>query len=1292
MTKQDTNHFDHTDIPAILCELQGGYLIEASAGTGKTWTLTGILLRLLIEKQYPPERIIATTFTRAAASEMQERLHGRLMAFYQYLQWLMQQRSVCEHWFLVGFGDVVIDDVMSEIVGGAKNAGIDQSDDPINVHLIRHLLTDSDTNAPEKALRRVSLLLATLDKLFVGTLDSFAQKLLREFAGEIGYDTETTISTNEDDMMYSLIHDKLRQAHAHIATNLPKLYQIIGVDIFSDTKTAGKAVQCALQFYTAPIDEFKNGIDTDIINEIHDWFDGFKEIDFSGFEPYYDTDFCIEQGFGGKAILTKNFSLLKSIIEKIKIYHFKFKTQLTKDEKKLIEKFNQTELEKVFKKGFDKQKAIFFSLPVDDLIKIHDYVGVIDDVVLNYQRHLYSNIADDIRDSLKVHLESQKKSTFTFQMVKLKDALSKNPSLCRHIRHLYPIALIDESQDINGLQVDLIKYLYLNPLSDERKNGKKFQGFLLLVGDPKQAIYRFRGGDVVNYNFVKNYGKTDTLPELLNQSLSLTLNRRSNHELIETLNAWFTDDGNANCRNHAYLGDGIYYHQITAVNKQKKLSWQLLEENKLDYLGKNSIAILHFDYMDKSEDNHHLLVAKHINSILQGNHYYTKDETSQSILPSDIAILARRNDELSQMKNALATFGIPAVLPKSQDIFSTKSAKDLYLLLLLVIDGLNHERLVLLMTSGFFGLSIDESLAILNKADKQYIDFIDYLRQCKDILIKFGIASFLNYAFLKNPLKGLPNQNDDLWQQSAKQGERYLADLWQMIEVLGVYGKRHIHEHGLHLLSWYESMMTNKNDADEYKQRLLPSESGVNLLTIHQSKGLEFKIVYIFGLSSESKEADSHFYPYSDEFFCRRISPVPYRDDDDEFFIKKDQQESLDESRRLGYVALTRASEQLFVIAKDLYRKSNIEYRPLFLWFESDDKKLTLPPRLVNQVDFIEINQCKNLIETPYHPDEVSKIHITYQDWHDTFLEKEFYGETKTSATALINQIEKIKTLAQDGENHEVMIDYQSLIYHQTNNHHISYQDDDIRVLFERGTNAGTFLHQVLQFINPNDDIQISNTINQLIQRLNFGLIYLNENQDNSHHQKLLAWISMICHVPMSSGVSLATLFANGHGVMREMPFNMGLGDGFKVDKLNDLFATFDDKRIYPIDDDNKSRYKHLKGEIDLIYEYNHRFYVVDYKSNFISNQLSDYCEQNLNIAMNEAGYWLQACIYQVALHRLLKLRIADYQGNESHYLGGVEFIFLRGIDSNNPKLGRVFWQVPMELIFAMDNILGESL
>ncbi len=147
----------HTPTPAaIACSLSGAYLIEASAGTGKTWTLTGIILRLLIEKNIAPERIIATTFTRAAAAEMQERVYHRLVEFEDCCHWL--QLILVEH---------NLYQVEEEVRVQAFEQGADTLpalNDPINQYLLNFLLNEHPKTL-EVIIRRVQLLLSTLNKL-----------------------------------------------------------------------------------------------------------------------------------------------------------------------------------------------------------------------------------------------------------------------------------------------------------------------------------------------------------------------------------------------------------------------------------------------------------------------------------------------------------------------------------------------------------------------------------------------------------------------------------------------------------------------------------------------------------------------------------------------------------------------------------------------------------------------------------------------------------------------------------------------------------------------------------------------------------------------------------------------------------------------------------------------------------------------------------------------------------------------------------------------------------------------
>ena len=126
----------------------------------------------------------------------------------------------------------------------------------------------------------------------------------------------------------------------------------------------------------------------------------------------------------------------------------------------------------------------------------------------------------------------------------------------------------------------------------------------MLVGDPKQAIYRFRGGDVTNYNLIKHYGNQDLLIKapLMNQSLSLTVNRRSSKALIEALNAWFDNNHQDAVANHANLGQGIFYQQIQAHKDGGGIHWQ--SDAYADYYGKYPIAVLHFDHIEAGQKLH----------------------------------------------------------------------------------------------------------------------------------------------------------------------------------------------------------------------------------------------------------------------------------------------------------------------------------------------------------------------------------------------------------------------------------------------------------------------------------------------------------------------------------------------------------------------------------------------------------------------------------------------------------------------------------------------------------------
>lgn len=1321
---KDSNPSQEKDeIAALACTLDGAYLIEASAGTGKTWTLTGIILRLLIEKRYPPERIIATTFTRAAAAEIQERISERLHGFYGLMRWLQAMMPTKPAWFDT---DPPLDDIMGQAVAAGQDAA-----DPINAHLLQVVLGQGAVFLNE-TVHRTGVLLTSLDKLFVGTLDSLAQKWLKEFAAQIGHQTGMEMLYDATDKIRALVHDGLRSEEVYLKNNHDQFYHILKhthPDFFSNVDAMTKVVNTAIDFFTAPIDPLPKDSGLGAIDALHEQLQALSAVDFSGFEPYFDANYRADIKINGRNVFAKLLHALPEILALISEYGLAFVIHLQPTHSKFI-----TEIYKaadndwqIFNKN-SQQSDIdnFNALPLDKLLDIAEFVDAIYASLTHYQAEVCQKLITKIKHEIAQLLESQGQTTFVLQLVRLNEALRQQPALATHILHHYPVALIDESQDINGLQAELIRLVYLDELISHRKKLHRYEqaggdkpkakkSFLLLVGDPKQAIYRFRGGDVANYNFIKHYGDDAAIGDapLINKKLRLTINRRSSSALIDALNVWFAHSDDHGVKNHADLGDGIYYQTIRAAKTESTITWE--QTTHTEYYGNSPVTVLHFDYLPKEQRQVQQTqqLARHINGILQADHRIN----GRKIMPSDIAVLARNSNTLLLMQQALATLGIPSINTKQTNVFTTEAAEDLLALIIAIIQPNRSEHLGRLLISGLVGMTLDGAMRALGLGDEMNTDhdeasqannfesyktdILTYLKKIHDKWQSKGLSAALAWAM--NHGIGQHNQQT-LWLTAAKNGERYLADLERLMEL--VSEQSDLHE--LKLIEWFDKQ--SKSAADDYNKRpVLAEDSGVSLLTIHRSKGLEFPIVYVIGLDDALvRESGLMVLPYSDEAFKRRLSLSADRESGDGHFLSLNRQEVIDESRRLGYVALTRASEQLYIVARDLSKRMGKDL-PLYQWLESvDEAKISLPKRLAEQVSWVDLTDAE-LFNQHYQHQDLQPTPKAYADWDQVMRQTQFFGEYKTSFTALITRLDKTAIASIE----ETDVDQLSVLTDPilTHSHPQKSHQESISSSFIKGSTAGEFLHKVLQYI-PTDRMQgVSKaTMDELISTVVFdqgrklGLPdkYLppttknaaalspdtQANPSENQHKALVDWVYQIITSPFfGSNKSLMQL---GGGVqVRELGFTLGLGSDFGITQLNAVFAAHSDKSLLLLDEDHHAvSYRYLRGEIDLVYEADGKFFVVDYKSNYLGDTPDDYQEQTMNAAMDKAGYWLQAALYQVALHRLLKVRLKDYEGNEMKYLGGVEYVFLRGLQADNLHTGHLFWQPSLQLIKSLDAIL----
>ena len=1460
--------------PAVAVALTGRHLIEASAGTGKTWTLTGIVLRLLIEARRAPEQIIATTFTRAAAAEMRQRIHDRLVEFYQLLQWvnnlsadtknknnlypnLLQvlpdsddnknnkDKPTSNDSSIEPIAQTDVDEFNQDIdhdhkhaqqVAREKRAQVKKAredwlkeqakharlnaimDDPINLHLVGYLLDHVYSYPMTEAIRRTALVLTTLDKLFVGTLDSLAQKWLIEYSSETGHQQGMAIieDSSIEQVTDSIIHDELRQFQSRLYHEQPKLYALMDqqgkLTAVGDHK---KFVSRSLKFITAPIDEIVmsdfslEGYER-LINTIIERRDEL-DIFFKPDGEYYEVP---------KGQLQNNRDSWPKIIQALEDFGpaaYRFISDAKNYTGKLIEAFQKTDdIGKQFYKPKDGERVnlIFNELQVvRDFKRYIEQSKKLDEYIITVLANLNRHIVLAVRNRLPVILEERGETTFSLQMVRLNQALTgrQGDKLARYIRHHYPIALIDESQDINGEQAIMIESIYLpkrkRKQSDNDKQSttkKSSHEFLLLVGDPKQAIYGFRGGDVTNYNYMKGQFDKSTI-------WTLNTNRRSNAGVIHALNCWFGMPTATTAENKlAQLGSDIYY-QHTKARKEKegeeaksKLSWFRDSDAKdsslvTDVLSAQPVSVLHLPNGKEAELDYdeYEITARHIASLLSSGQTL-KDSPIQ---PSDIGVLARTKKDLKQVEDELVKLGVPTLTTSDVSIFETIMAEDIAALLSAMLYPYRYDMINRVLTSHLYGLSIKDIKAMMtdhesgvaesddrlnsinpNNSDvqnrehkKSYQDFITYLKEGAQRWQHFGVLSALHYLLDKSPI-----QSQGVWQALAAhpEGDRHIMDLRHVMDVLAQYGLG-TGEH--ELLAWFRQHIEAWPNSDWAKQYPLPTESGVQLMTIHKSKGLEFPIVYVLGMGDASRKSGNNekygLYLYNaqqapsalvqqsaeDQFIGnqRRFSPLQGSVTIEDYYTDIETKEGFDELRRLGYVAFTRASEQLYVVLRDPKKNTNPELRPVFYWFDSVDAKFELPDRLKGTVGMLRghnINEFYNSHYTKTVTSTDTKLTIEptteaieYVPFAEVMKTSYFHGWAKTSFTALARQLdESTQAMAIVDERIDDAIDIDmadaamslepypnSSLDSNTSLEKIDEislkSEEDIRFTFVKGANAGTFLHEIFEKIDFNNKSQWSGVIDRAVSSYQLPLVYSSaEHQsrraqgnreessvsfnadaiDTTKHEALIAWIEEVLGTPLlASNQSLYSL--NEEQRFAELEFNMGLSERFKAEDISQLFQQYlpdeTDKHVNLVPQNRTHLYRYLRGEIDLVYEHAGKYYVVDYKSNFLGNSLSDYDETTLKRAMSKAGYWLQAAIYQVALHRFLSMRIADYVGNEAKYLGAVEYVFLRGVYSPNAqatatvsqeaiktsespyngRYGLVTWDIPIDFIKGLDALFG---
>ena len=1211
-------------------QFEGLHLIEASAGTGKTYTLSSLMVRIFLEK-YLPNQVIATTFTRAAAAELKSRIRLRLVEIQEYLEPL---RSVLE----------------TDI-----HKLVEHESDPLKQHLLQSF-------APRMAYacERLKLVIDQLDELFVGTLDSFSQKLLREFAFESGKIERAQITEDAKAYTRQLIHDVLREwIQLQPQQVIDTLYTVGGlksVDHFVGM------VESSLNFSSA---QFKLPEMPEIeLAQRQRWQQQAQQIELSGLAEYYNLDGAYYSYINGTSFRNNAFNklfseslplLLKALDtpENVQVFDAHFA-----DARDAVFKFlDKLEHQKIFKKCPADVAEGFYQHPtILQLQKLCHALQKTQQQFEQLQVYLKAYLCIEVKKRLPQVLQQKGETTFAQQIKTLSEALKgeQGQRFAVFVQARYPLILVDEFQDTNQDQDDMLASIWRHPQRYQK-------GCMIMVGDRKQAIYGFRGGDMLT--FLNAY---QDIMAKQGHEYKLIHNHRSVKQLVEVVDALF--------QRQMDFGEQVVYDPIQAGSRPHPA---LIEHTQI-----NPAPLRWLQLQEGSEQA--TQVAWKIQTLLNqayAKQLYLDAETQQAIGEDDIAVLSRSHRQLDEVQYVLERIGIRVNRPSKRSVFDSAIAQDVGALFTALLHPYDEAKLKRALLSRLFGFDLTRLLALEQSAEglSHYIQQFDDIREM-----------WLNQGFLAAWQRCL-NQFG-IWQQlvatQSKDNERAVVNLRHLTDILS---RRSEHVQGIqNLYHWYLKQLHSPSDREWELEHKLSNEAGVQLMTIHQSKGLEYKIVFLLGANKAFSEVQKTLnfsttdiqVPETGQTRTQRVVAIADKNFLQQTELDQHQQRALAEQNRLWYVALTRASHRVYAVLEPEKGDKN-KHAGLAFW--KNQGASFQHPYSLDEALILERPQA---LQTQHSQQNIiisAKLLPTQR----------FYARAKTSFSYLAQHLKhkanRVDRLANIGADFEQAEDELNLA--ELENRATAQPIAWIKQYFPKGTLAGNFLHEIFEQI----DFQRPQTWREEIRR-RFKNTYQGlwsalleqyqqhfpeqENAEQQLYEWIVVWLAEVLQTSLNHSFQLQQLVTGQY--LSECPFYLALSDRvLAMQRVQQLFEE------YGIDmpellEAKSARY--LNGSIDLVYFDGQRYHIADYKSNYLGAEQVDYQQAQIAESMSLSSYWLQAALYLVALHRYLSVKLQDYDMQQ--HLGGASYLYLRGMNGQAQQ-GYFYWKPEDEFILRLDAILG---
>ncbi|MBJ9327012.1 exodeoxyribonuclease V subunit beta [Citrobacter amalonaticus] len=1159
--------------------LTGERLIEASAGTGKTFTIAALYLRLLLglggSSAFPRpltvEELLVVTFTEAATEELRGRIRSNIH----------ELRIACLR---------------------------ESTDNPLYARLL------DEIDDKKQAAQWLLLAERQMDEAAVFTIHGFCQRMLSLNAFESGMLFEQQLIEDESLLRYQACADFWRR-HCY---PLPREI----AEVVFETWKGPQALLADINRYLqgeAPVikapppdDETLASRHQQIVQRINalkqQWCDAVGELEglmeASGIDRRK-----FNRGNQGKWI-EKISSWAQSATQSYQL-------------PEALEKFSQRFLEDRTKEG--------------GVVPQHPLFVAIDELLaepLTLRDLMITRALAEIRETVAKEKRRRGELGFDDMLSRLDSALrsESGDALAAAIRTRFPVAMIDEFQDTDPQQYRIFRRIWQHQPDTA----------LLLIGDPKQAIYAFRGADIFTYMKARSE---------VSAHYTLDTNWRSAPGMVNSVNRLFglMDD--------AFMFREIPFQPVKYAEKNQSLRFEFYGETQsamtMWLMEGESCGI--GDYQSYMAQVCAAQIRDWLKAGLRGEAMLISGHDARPVSAADISVLVRSRQEAAQVRDALTQLAIPSVYLSNRDsVFETLEAQEMLWLLQAVMAPEKENTLRSALAASMMGLNARD-IDMLNGNENAWDRVVDEFVGYRQIWQKRGVMPMLRTLMSARQIA------ENLLATAG--GERRLTDILHISELLQEAASQLESEHAL--VRWLSQHILEPDSNASSQQMRLESDSHlVQIVTIHKSKGLEYPLVWLPFITN-FRVQDQAFYHDRNSF--EAVLDLSEANES----VALAEAERLAEDLRLLYVALTRSVWHCSLGVAPLVRRRGDKKG------DTDVHQSALG-RLLQKGEPMDAAGLRSAIDAVCEENIVCRIPdaVSMEPLPGTVASEASLNARRVQRTPGDNwRVTSYSGLQQRG--HGIAQDLMPrLDIDATGVGEVVEEPELTPHQFPRGASPGTFLHSLFEDLDFTQPVEAA----WVQEKLELG------GYDADWVPVITAWVTAILHAPLNeTGVSLSQLSAREKQV--EMEFYLPISQPLIAENLDALIRQFDPLSAGCPPLEFTQVRGMLKGFIDLVFRHNGRYYLLDYKSNWLGENSAAYTPEAMAAAMQAHRYDLQYQLYTLALHRYLRHRIADYD-YERHF-GGVIYLFLRGVDSKQPQQGIYTTRPAGELITRMDEMFA---